>query len=144
MDEWMDRNSPCVLQDFVPFGPAALLPFDFNKHQLKQGKGTDDHTFTHSWDCVCQRTNESRVSQTDLANENASILDRFEPTSLSLIRFECLKTDSADENASSDRFEPTSISLVRFEPMKMRHLTDSNHSALYYHSHHSSRWDRSV
>ena len=48
-DGWMDRNSSCVLQDFVPFGAAALLPFEsthkspFNKHQLKQGKGTDDH-----------------------------------------------------------------------------------------------------
>ena len=26
MDEWTDKNSPCVLQDFVPFGAAALLP----------------------------------------------------------------------------------------------------------------------
>ena len=34
---------PRVLQDFDPFGAAALFPFDFNKHQLKQGKGTDDH-----------------------------------------------------------------------------------------------------
>ena len=33
-----------ILQDFVPFGATALFPFDFNKHhQLKQGKGTDDH-----------------------------------------------------------------------------------------------------
>ena len=27
MDRWKDRNSPNVLQDFIPFGAAALLPF---------------------------------------------------------------------------------------------------------------------
>ena len=27
MDRWKDRNSPNVLQDFIPFGVAALLPF---------------------------------------------------------------------------------------------------------------------
>ena len=43
MDKHMDRNSPCVLQDFVPFGGAALLSFDFNKSKVKPGKGTNDH-----------------------------------------------------------------------------------------------------
>ena len=43
MDGRTDMNSPCILKDFVPFGAAALLPFDFNKHQIKQGKGIDDH-----------------------------------------------------------------------------------------------------
>ena len=33
MDEQTDRF-PRVLQDFVPFGAAALLPFDFNKYKL--------------------------------------------------------------------------------------------------------------
>ena len=27
MDRWKDRNSPSVLQDFIPFGASALLPF---------------------------------------------------------------------------------------------------------------------
>ena len=39
MDGWTDF--PCVLQDFVPFGAAALLPF--NLTLLKQGTGTADH-----------------------------------------------------------------------------------------------------
>ena len=43
MDGRTDMNSPCILKDFIPFGAAALLPFDFNKHQIKQGKGIDDH-----------------------------------------------------------------------------------------------------
>ena len=50
MDGWMDGQIfPCVIQDFIPFRAIALLLFDsthtslFNKHQLKQGKGTDDH-----------------------------------------------------------------------------------------------------
>ena len=34
---------PCVLQDFVPFGAAALLPFNLNHTLLKQGTGTADH-----------------------------------------------------------------------------------------------------
>ena len=34
---------PCVLQDFVPFGAAALLPFNLNHSLLKQGTGTADH-----------------------------------------------------------------------------------------------------
>ena len=34
---------PRVLQDLVLFGATPLLTFDFNKHQLKQDKGTDDH-----------------------------------------------------------------------------------------------------
>ena len=42
-DGQTDRNSPCVLEDFVPFRAAALLPINFNTHKLKQGKGTDDH-----------------------------------------------------------------------------------------------------
>ena len=35
-DRWKDKNSPCVLQDFIPFGAAALLPFI---KKVKQGKG---------------------------------------------------------------------------------------------------------
>ena len=42
MDEWTnERKSPCVLQDIVPFGAAALLPLTHN--QAKQGKGIADH-----------------------------------------------------------------------------------------------------
>merc|ERR1711954_211461 len=46
---WQNRrmdgrtDSPCVLQDFVPFGAAALLPLNLNHTQLKQGTGTADH-----------------------------------------------------------------------------------------------------
>ena len=42
---WKDgqTDSPCVLQDFVPFGAAALLPFNLNHFLLKQGTGTADH-----------------------------------------------------------------------------------------------------
>ena len=36
-------DSPCVLQDFVPFGAAALLPLNLNHVPLKQGTGTADH-----------------------------------------------------------------------------------------------------
>ena len=36
-------DSPCVLQDFVPFGAAALLLFNLNHTLLKQGTGTADH-----------------------------------------------------------------------------------------------------
>ena len=44
-DGWMDgwTDFPCVLQDFVPFGAAALLPFNLNHTLLKQGTGTADH-----------------------------------------------------------------------------------------------------
>ena len=43
-DEWMDgrmdeRKSPCVLQDIVPFGAAALLPITYNHQHMKQGNG---------------------------------------------------------------------------------------------------------
>ena len=41
MDRWTD--SPCVLQDFVPFGAADLLPLNLNHSLLKQGTGTADH-----------------------------------------------------------------------------------------------------
>merc|ERR1712030_168799 len=42
---WTDgrTDSPCVLQDFVPFGAAALLPLNLNHIPLKQGTGTADH-----------------------------------------------------------------------------------------------------
>ena len=40
MDGWTD--SSCVLQDFVPFKAAALLPLNLN-HTLKQGTGTADN-----------------------------------------------------------------------------------------------------
>ena len=33
-------DSPCVLQDFVPFGAAALDPFDLNHIVLMQGMVT--------------------------------------------------------------------------------------------------------
>ena len=36
-------DSPCVLQDFIPFGAAALLPLNLNHTLLKQGTGTADH-----------------------------------------------------------------------------------------------------
>ena len=36
-------DSPCVLQDFVPFGAAALLPSNLHHILLKQGTGTADH-----------------------------------------------------------------------------------------------------
>ena len=39
-------DSPCVLQDFVPFGAAALLPLILNQTLLKQGSGTADHVTT--------------------------------------------------------------------------------------------------
>ena len=41
MDGWTD--SPCVLQDFVSFGAAALLPLNLNHFLLKQGTDTADH-----------------------------------------------------------------------------------------------------
>ena len=40
-DGWTD--SPCVLQDFDPFGAAGLLPLNLNHTLLKQGTGTTDH-----------------------------------------------------------------------------------------------------
>ena len=40
-DGWTD--SPCVLQDFVLFGAAALLPLNLNHALLKQGTSTADH-----------------------------------------------------------------------------------------------------
>ena len=44
-DEQMDgrTDSPCVLQDFVTFGAAALLSLNLNHTLLKQGTGTADH-----------------------------------------------------------------------------------------------------
>ena len=44
MDGRMDgrndkRKSPCVLQDFVPFGAAALLPLTPFHNHAKQGNG---------------------------------------------------------------------------------------------------------
>ena len=44
-DGWMERRAdfPCVLQDFVRFGAAALLPFNSNHTLLKQGTGAADH-----------------------------------------------------------------------------------------------------
>ena len=43
-DGWTDgrndeRKSPCVLQDFVPFGAAALLPLTPFHNHAKQGNG---------------------------------------------------------------------------------------------------------
>ena len=38
-----ERKSPCVLQDFVPFGATALLPLNLKHTLLKQGTGTADH-----------------------------------------------------------------------------------------------------
>ena len=34
-----ERKSPCVLQDFVPFGAAALLPLTQIHNHAKQGNG---------------------------------------------------------------------------------------------------------
>ena len=34
-----ERKSPCVLQDFVPFGAAALLPLTQIHDNAKQGNG---------------------------------------------------------------------------------------------------------
>ena len=43
MDKRMNkRKSPCVLQDFVPFGATALLPLTAQQI-IKQGKGIADH-----------------------------------------------------------------------------------------------------
>ena len=41
----MDRltDSPCILQDFIPSGAAALLPLNLNHTLLKQGTDTADH-----------------------------------------------------------------------------------------------------
>ena len=33
-----DRNSPCVLQDFVPFGAAALLPLALHNKPLSRAR----------------------------------------------------------------------------------------------------------
>ena len=41
MDGWTD--SSCVLQDFVPFGAAALLLLNLNHTLLKHGMGTADY-----------------------------------------------------------------------------------------------------
>ena len=39
-DQWNDeQKSPCVLQDFVPFGAAALLPPTPIYNHSKQGNG---------------------------------------------------------------------------------------------------------
>ena len=38
-----EQKSPCVQQDFFPFGAAALLPLNLNHTLLKQGTGTADH-----------------------------------------------------------------------------------------------------
>ena len=43
-NEWTDgrtdkQKSPCVLQDFVPFGAAALLPLTPIYNHAKQGNG---------------------------------------------------------------------------------------------------------
>ena len=43
-NKWMDgrmgeQKSPCVLQDFVPFGAAALLPLISIYNHAKQGNG---------------------------------------------------------------------------------------------------------
>ena len=44
MDRCTDRQIPsCVLQVFVSFGAAALLPLNLSHTLLKQGTGTADH-----------------------------------------------------------------------------------------------------
>ena len=45
-------DSPCVLQDFVPFGAAALLPLNLNHTLLKQGTGTADHLLPLGCYCI--------------------------------------------------------------------------------------------
>ena len=42
-DGQTDGQISPVLQDFVPFGAAALLPLNLNHILLKQSKGTADH-----------------------------------------------------------------------------------------------------
>ena len=48
-DRWTDGQTDgqsdfsCVLQDFVPFGAAALLPLNPSLKLLQQGTGTADH-----------------------------------------------------------------------------------------------------
>ena len=42
-DGQTDGQIPPVLQDFVPFGAAALLPLYLNHILLKQGTGTAYH-----------------------------------------------------------------------------------------------------
>ena len=42
-DQMDERKSPCILQDFVPFGATALLPLNLDHTLLKQGTGTTDH-----------------------------------------------------------------------------------------------------
>ena len=42
MDRWTDRFL-LELQDFIPFGAAALLPLNLSHTLLKQGMGTADH-----------------------------------------------------------------------------------------------------
>ena len=42
-DRRMGGQIPRVLQDFVPFGAAALLPLNLHHFLLKQGMGTADH-----------------------------------------------------------------------------------------------------
>ena len=43
MDGQTYGQIPPVLQDFVPFGAAALLPLNLNYTLLKQGMGTANH-----------------------------------------------------------------------------------------------------
>ena len=50
---------PCVLQDFVPFGAAALLPFNLNHLLLKQGTGTADHLLPLGFYCLSRGKNSS-------------------------------------------------------------------------------------
>ena len=40
---YRQTDSPCILQDFVPFVTAALLPLNLNHSLLKQGLSTADH-----------------------------------------------------------------------------------------------------
>ena len=66
-DGWTDGRTdgrtdfPCVLQDFVPFGAAALLPFNLNHTLLKQGTGTADHLLPLG--CYCKLENFHSVCQ---------------------------------------------------------------------------------
>ena len=41
---YRQADFPCVLQGFVPFRAAALLPLNLNHTLLKQGTGTADHS----------------------------------------------------------------------------------------------------
>ena len=93
--ELMDRrtdgrtDSPCVLQDFVPLGAAALLPFNLNHLLLKQGTGTAYHLLPLGCHYLlpflsCQVSGEAAIPEATLIMEaNPSAMERVVGTSSS-------------------------------------------------------------